>query len=181
MGWNLARRTFGPLLHAKFHHKWWNVTYAGPRGEKPQNRPVSNLSTGTLRCAHCCYAGNNLQPMRLVPPSGELDQTLAYIRYRPKLVVLILLISTWPIMLKHDVIHKTVSVVKGRPRAMLMSNLHKIGEVWMCGFWDRPMASRHRPRPTDIETNRHIDRGFAPKITQYLLVAIFEKNNHIRP
>jgi len=24
------------------------------RGEKPQNRPLSNLYTGALRCAQCC-------------------------------------------------------------------------------------------------------------------------------
>jgi len=30
----------------------WNVSPL--RGEKPQNRPVSNLNTGALRCAQCC-------------------------------------------------------------------------------------------------------------------------------
>ena len=38
--------TFGPLLHAKFHPHRCNV--APLLGEKPQNRPLSKLSTGRL-------------------------------------------------------------------------------------------------------------------------------------
>ena len=37
----------GPLLHAKFHPHWCNVSPL--RGEKPQNWPLSNLNTGALR------------------------------------------------------------------------------------------------------------------------------------
>ena len=37
-------RTFGPLLHAKFHPHRCNVSPL--RGEKPQNRPLSKLNTG---------------------------------------------------------------------------------------------------------------------------------------
>jgi len=44
--------TFGPLLHAKFHLHQCNVSPL--RGEKPPNRPLSNLNTGALRCAQCC-------------------------------------------------------------------------------------------------------------------------------
>ena len=43
---------FGPLLRAKFHHRC-NVLPL--RGEKPQNRPLSNVNTGALRCAPCCW------------------------------------------------------------------------------------------------------------------------------
>jgi len=39
-GWNLA----GPLLHAKFHPHWCNVSPL--QGEKPQNWPLSKLNTG---------------------------------------------------------------------------------------------------------------------------------------
>jgi len=45
----------GPLLHAKFHSNLCNVSPLW--GEKPQNRPLSNLNTGatgTLHCAQCC-------------------------------------------------------------------------------------------------------------------------------
>ena len=44
-----------PLLHAKFHLHRCNVSPL--RCEKPQNRPLSNLYTGALRCAHavCNY------------------------------------------------------------------------------------------------------------------------------
>jgi len=40
--------TFGPLLRAKFHFHRCNVSPL--RGEKPQNRPLSKLNTGGLRC-----------------------------------------------------------------------------------------------------------------------------------
>jgi len=43
---------FGPLLRAKFHPHPCNVSPLP--GEKPQNRPLSNLNTGALRCAQCC-------------------------------------------------------------------------------------------------------------------------------
>jgi len=36
----------GPLLHAKFHPQWCNVSPLW--GEKPQNRPLSKLNTGRL-------------------------------------------------------------------------------------------------------------------------------------
>ena len=42
----------GHLLHAKFHPHWCSVSPVW--GEKPQNQPLSNLNTGTLRCAQCC-------------------------------------------------------------------------------------------------------------------------------
>jgi len=38
--------TFGPLLHAKFHPHRCNVSPL--RGEKPQNRPLSKLNTGSF-------------------------------------------------------------------------------------------------------------------------------------
>jgi len=41
----------GPLLHAKVHHHRCNVLPL--RGEKPQNRPLSKLNTGGLRCVQC--------------------------------------------------------------------------------------------------------------------------------
>ena len=44
--------TFGSLLRAKFHSHRCNVLPLW--GEKPQNRPLSNLYTGALRCAQCC-------------------------------------------------------------------------------------------------------------------------------
>jgi len=42
----------GTLIHAKFHPHHCNVSPL--RGEKPQNRPLSKLNTGTLRCVQCC-------------------------------------------------------------------------------------------------------------------------------
>jgi len=50
-GDNLAWRR-GPLPHAKFHPHRCNMSPL--RGEKPQNRPLSKLNTGALRCAQCC-------------------------------------------------------------------------------------------------------------------------------
>jgi len=44
---------YGPLLCAEFHPHWCNVSPL--RGKKPQNRPLSNLNTGALRCAQCCW------------------------------------------------------------------------------------------------------------------------------
>jgi len=44
--------TSGPLLYAKFHPR--RCTVSPLRGEKPQNRPLSKLNTGGLRCAQCC-------------------------------------------------------------------------------------------------------------------------------
>ena len=41
----------GPLIRAKFHPHRCNVLPL--RGEKPQNRPLSKLNTGALRCAQC--------------------------------------------------------------------------------------------------------------------------------
>jgi len=38
--------TYGPLLHAKFHPHRCNVSPL--RGEKPQNRPLSKLNTGSF-------------------------------------------------------------------------------------------------------------------------------------
>jgi len=46
--------TFGPLLRAKFHPHGCNVSSL--LGEKPQNRPLSNLYTSA--CAACNAAGN---------------------------------------------------------------------------------------------------------------------------
>jgi len=40
------------LLHAKFQPKPCNVSPL--QGEKPQNRPLSNLNTGALRRPQCC-------------------------------------------------------------------------------------------------------------------------------
>ena len=40
-----------PLLRAKFHTHRCNVLLLWD--EKPQNRPLSNLNTGALRCAQC--------------------------------------------------------------------------------------------------------------------------------
>jgi len=50
--------TLGPLLCrsllcAKFHPHWCNVSPL--RGDKPQNRHLSNLNTGELRRAQCCW------------------------------------------------------------------------------------------------------------------------------
>jgi len=42
--WRMEEGTFGPLLRAKFHPHWCNVSPL--RGEKPQNRPLSKLNTG---------------------------------------------------------------------------------------------------------------------------------------
>jgi len=39
-------------LRAKFHPHRCNVSLL--RGENPQNRPLSKLNTGALRCAQCC-------------------------------------------------------------------------------------------------------------------------------
>jgi len=51
--------TFGFLLCTKFHPRRCNVWPL--RGEKPQNRPLTNLNTGALRCAQCClYSGNKM-------------------------------------------------------------------------------------------------------------------------
>jgi len=44
--------TFGPLIHATFHHNRCNVSPL--RDEKPQNRSLSNLNTDRLRFAQCC-------------------------------------------------------------------------------------------------------------------------------
>jgi len=44
---------FGPLLHAKFHPHQCNALPL--RVEKPQNQPLSNLNTGALCCAQCCW------------------------------------------------------------------------------------------------------------------------------
>jgi len=44
--------TFGSLLHAKISPP--SVQRVALRGEKPQNRPLSNLNTGALRGAQCC-------------------------------------------------------------------------------------------------------------------------------
>jgi len=40
----------GPLLRAKFNPHRCNVSPLW--GEKPQNRPLSKLGTGALRCVH---------------------------------------------------------------------------------------------------------------------------------
>jgi len=42
----------GEIWHAKFHPHRYNVSPL--RGEKPRNRPLSNLNTVGLRCAQCC-------------------------------------------------------------------------------------------------------------------------------
>jgi len=42
----------GPL-HAKFRPHLCNMSPLW--GEKPQNRPMSKLKTGGLRCAQCCW------------------------------------------------------------------------------------------------------------------------------
>ena len=47
------KQTKTPLLHAKFHPHRCSVSSL--RGEKPHNRPLSNLNTGALRCAQCCW------------------------------------------------------------------------------------------------------------------------------
>jgi len=62
-GWNLAwRRGFHAKFHA--HHCIMSLLW----GKKPQNRPLSNLNTGTLRCTQCCRC---LQKLAFVfyPPS----------------------------------------------------------------------------------------------------------------
>jgi len=41
-----------PLLRAKFHFHWCNVSPL--RGEKHQNRPLSKLNAGALHCTQCC-------------------------------------------------------------------------------------------------------------------------------
>ena len=46
-----------PLRNAKFHPHRCSVSPL--RGEKPQNRPLSNLNTGALRCAQCAGTANN--------------------------------------------------------------------------------------------------------------------------
>jgi len=43
---------FGAVLRAKFHPHWCTVSSLW--GEKPQNRPLSNLYTGALCFAQCC-------------------------------------------------------------------------------------------------------------------------------
>jgi len=43
----------GPLLCAEFHLHQCNMSPL--RGEKTQNQPLSNLNTGALRCAQCCW------------------------------------------------------------------------------------------------------------------------------
>ena len=40
--------TFRPRLHAKFHTHQRNVSLSPLQCEQPQNRPQSNLNTGTL-------------------------------------------------------------------------------------------------------------------------------------
>ena len=57
--------TFGPLLCAKFHPHRRNVS--SPRGEKPQNRPLSNLNT--VLCA-ARNAARNVQVNNLLRERG---------------------------------------------------------------------------------------------------------------
>jgi len=48
-----AGGTIGPLIHAKFHPHWCNIS---------QYHPLSNINTGTLHCTQCCQqsAGGTL-------------------------------------------------------------------------------------------------------------------------